>query len=90
MRSDSITIQAQTLRSRTANTDENQRKLVEELHRIYRERVPAATSEKKIKKHEEMYAFMFLKPCGVLVIVIVRLTLFYPTEKKLSTIIDSV
>ncbi|KAJ8126711.1 hypothetical protein O1611_g6928 [Lasiodiplodia mahajangana] len=54
MRNDSITIQAQTLRSRTANTDENHRKLVEELHRIYRERVPTATSEKKIKKHEEI------------------------------------
>ncbi|KAI1121832.1 hypothetical protein F5Y10DRAFT_255504 [Nemania abortiva] len=54
IRNDSITIQAQTLRSRTANTDENHRKLVEELHRIYREQVPAATSEKKVKKHEEI------------------------------------
>lgn len=54
MRGDSITIQAQTSRSRTANTDENHHKLVEEIHRMYREQVPAATSEKKIKKHEEI------------------------------------
>ncbi|GAP92746.1 putative peptidyl-tRNA hydrolase domain-containing protein [Rosellinia necatrix] len=54
VRNDSITIQAQTQRSRTANTDENRQKLVEELHRIYREQVPAATSEKKIKKHEAL------------------------------------
>ncbi|KAI3339106.1 peptidyl-tRNA hydrolase domain-containing protein [Ustulina deusta] len=52
MRSDSITIQAQTQRSRTANTDENHQKLADELLRIYREKVPNATSEKKIKKHE--------------------------------------
>ncbi|KAI0096592.1 hypothetical protein GGR51DRAFT_543160 [Nemania sp. FL0031] len=54
MRNDSITIQAQTLRSRSANTDENHRKLIEELHRIYREQVPPSTSEKKIKKHEDI------------------------------------
>ncbi|KAI0454690.1 hypothetical protein F5B21DRAFT_504166 [Xylaria acuta] len=52
MRNDSITIQAQTQRSRSANTEENRDKLVKELHRIYQEQVPAATSEKKIKKHE--------------------------------------
>ncbi|KAI3318909.1 hypothetical protein HD806DRAFT_510351 [Xylariaceae sp. AK1471] len=52
MRNDSITIQAQTQRSRSANTDENHQKLIDELHRIYEEHVPAATSEKKIKKHE--------------------------------------
>ncbi|KAI0439136.1 hypothetical protein F4803DRAFT_63780 [Xylaria telfairii] len=51
-RNDSITIQAQTHRSRAANTDENRQKLVEELRRIYQEQVPAATSEKKMKKHE--------------------------------------
>ncbi|KAI0533102.1 peptidyl-tRNA hydrolase domain-containing protein [Xylaria digitata] len=54
MRNDSITIQAQTQRSRTANTDENRQKLAEELHRIFCEQVPTATSEKKIKKHEEI------------------------------------
>ncbi|KAI0487034.1 hypothetical protein F4859DRAFT_510816 [Xylaria cf. heliscus] len=52
MRNDSITIQAQTQRSRMANTEENRQKLIQELHRIYQEQVPAATSEKKIKKHE--------------------------------------
>ncbi|KAI8627263.1 hypothetical protein F5Y19DRAFT_443738 [Xylariaceae sp. FL1651] len=52
MRNDSITIQAQTQRSRSANTDENYQKLIEELHRIYEEQVPAATSDKKLKKHE--------------------------------------
>ncbi|KAI0968459.1 hypothetical protein F4678DRAFT_464526 [Xylaria arbuscula] len=53
VRSDSITIQAQTQRSRSANTDDNHEKLVDELHRIYREQVPTATSGTKIKKHEE-------------------------------------
>ncbi|KAI1112392.1 hypothetical protein F5Y14DRAFT_271647 [Nemania sp. NC0429] len=52
MRNDAITIQAQTQRSRTANTAENHQKLVEELRRIYQERVPSATSSEKIKKHE--------------------------------------
>ncbi|KAI0814093.1 hypothetical protein GGR55DRAFT_633986 [Xylaria sp. FL0064] len=52
LRNDSIIIHAQTHRSRTANTDENHHKLVDELHRIYREQVPGVTSEKKVKKHE--------------------------------------
>ncbi|KAI1431905.1 hypothetical protein GGR50DRAFT_34203 [Xylaria sp. CBS 124048] len=51
-RTDSITVQAQTQRSRAANTDENRQKLIAELHRIYQEQVPAATSVQKIKKHE--------------------------------------
>ncbi|RYC65115.1 hypothetical protein CHU98_g1072 [Xylaria longipes] len=50
--SDSITMHAQTQRSRTANIAENRHKLVEELRRICQELVPAATSEKKKKKHE--------------------------------------
>ena len=54
MRNDSITIQAQTHRSRTANTDENRQKLIEELTRIYHEYVPKATSEGKLKRHESM------------------------------------
>ncbi|KAJ2975686.1 hypothetical protein NUW58_g8285 [Xylaria curta] len=54
MRSDSIIIQAQTQRSKTANTEENRRKLTEEVHRLYHEKVPGATSEKTIKKHEAM------------------------------------
>ncbi|KAI0554767.1 hypothetical protein F4679DRAFT_579109 [Xylaria curta] len=49
---DSITIQSQTQRSRTANTEESRHKLVKEINRIYQEQVPGATSEKKIKKHE--------------------------------------
>lgn len=52
MRNDAITIQAQTQRSRTANTDENHQKLFQELRRIYEEHVPSATSNEKIKKHE--------------------------------------
>ncbi|KAI1421465.1 hypothetical protein F5Y12DRAFT_767820 [Xylaria sp. FL1777] len=51
-RSDSITMQAQTQRSKTANTDENHQKFFNEMNRIYHQRIPAATSEKKIKKHE--------------------------------------
>ncbi|KAI1469145.1 uncharacterized protein F4812DRAFT_422168 [Daldinia caldariorum] len=53
-RNDSITIQAQTQRSRSANTDDNRLKLTEELHRIYRERVPGTTSGEKIKKYEAL------------------------------------
>ncbi|KAI1325402.1 hypothetical protein F5Y16DRAFT_377927 [Xylariaceae sp. FL0255] len=52
MRNDSITIHAQTQRSRAANTSENYEKLIQEIRRIYSEKVPTATSEKKIKKHE--------------------------------------
>lgn len=53
-RTDSLTIQAQTQRSRTANTDENVEKLMEEIHRIYREVVPGVTSAKKVKKYEAL------------------------------------
>ncbi|ETS73752.1 hypothetical protein PFICI_14698 [Pestalotiopsis fici W106-1] len=53
-RNDSLTIQAQTQRSRTANTDENVQKLVEEIQRIYRESVPGVTTAKKIKKYEAL------------------------------------
>ncbi|KAI0122680.1 hypothetical protein F4814DRAFT_409576 [Daldinia grandis] len=51
---DSITIQAQTQRSRSANTDDNHSKLVEELQKIYREQVPGTTSSQKIKKYEAL------------------------------------
>ncbi|KAI1812201.1 hypothetical protein GGS20DRAFT_559097 [Poronia punctata] len=54
MRNDSITIQAQTQRSRTANTDENRQKLMDELNRIYKEHVPAATAEVKAQKHKDI------------------------------------
>jgi peptidyl-tRNA hydrolase ICT1 len=53
-RTDSITIQAQSQRSRSANNDENQKKLVEELQRIYRDAVPGETSEKTNKKYEAL------------------------------------
>lgn len=49
---DSITIQSQTQRSRTANTDENHKKLVEELQKIYKDQVPGVTSDATRKKHE--------------------------------------
>jgi peptidyl-tRNA hydrolase ICT1 len=53
-RNDTITIQAQTQRSRSANRDENHKKLSEELLRLYRERVPGETSEKKAKKYKAL------------------------------------
>ncbi|KAI1139374.1 hypothetical protein F5Y05DRAFT_381755 [Hypoxylon sp. FL0543] len=52
--SDSISIQAQTQRNRSANTNENRLKLVEELQRIYKEKVPGETSVEKIKKYEAL------------------------------------
>ncbi|KAI0838481.1 hypothetical protein F5Y06DRAFT_296559 [Hypoxylon sp. FL0890] len=53
-RNDSITIQAQTQRNRSANTNENRSKLAEELQRMYKEHVPGETSVKKIKKYEAL------------------------------------
>ena len=53
-RNDSITVQAQTQRSRSANEDENRRKLAEELLRMYKERVPGETSQEKVKKYEAL------------------------------------
>ena len=53
-RNDSISIQAQTQKSRTANTDENHQKLVEEVRKIYRDSVPGETSDKKRKKYEAL------------------------------------
>ncbi|KAI1169453.1 peptidyl-tRNA hydrolase domain-containing protein [Nemania sp. FL0916] len=52
VRNDAISIQAQEQRSRTANTDLNRQKLFDEVHRLFREHVPGATSEETIKKHE--------------------------------------
>lgn len=52
-RTDSLTIQAQTHRQRSANADENVRKLAEEVHRIYQERVPNESSPDKHKKYIE-------------------------------------
>lgn len=53
-RNDSITIQAQTHRSKGANADENHDKLLEEIRRIYTETIPGETSEDSQLKHEEM------------------------------------
>jgi peptidyl-tRNA hydrolase ICT1 len=53
-RSDALTFQDQTHRSRTSNTDENITKLFEEVDRIYQEAVPAESSPEKAKKHAKM------------------------------------
>ncbi|CAI0641583.1 unnamed protein product [Colletotrichum noveboracense] len=53
-RSDSLTFQAQEHRQKTANSDENQQKLIDEVQRIYRETVPGETSNEKKKKHAEI------------------------------------
>ncbi|KAI1455100.1 hypothetical protein F4805DRAFT_460034 [Annulohypoxylon moriforme] len=53
-RSDSITIQAQTQRNRSANTEENHHKLAEELLKMYKEHVPGETNSEAVKKHEEL------------------------------------
>ncbi|KAK0384404.1 hypothetical protein NLU13_8491 [Sarocladium strictum] len=52
--SDSWTFQAQEHRSRTANVDENRRKLTAEVMRIYHEMTPNETSSEKRKKHREI------------------------------------
>ncbi|KAF4987195.1 hypothetical protein FDECE_15551 [Fusarium decemcellulare] len=51
---DSLTFQAQTSRSRSTNAEDNRKKLVEEVTRIYEDVTPAETSEEKKKKHEEI------------------------------------
>lgn len=51
---DSLTFSAQTHRSRSANLDENKRKLIDEVMGIYREMIPAETSADKKKKHQEV------------------------------------
>ncbi|KAI0202845.1 peptidyl-tRNA hydrolase domain-containing protein [Astrocystis sublimbata] len=51
---DSIKMHAQTHRDRNHNTSENRRKLFQELLQIYKEKVPGPTSERAIKKHEDM------------------------------------
>ncbi|PHH73188.1 hypothetical protein CDD82_5614 [Ophiocordyceps australis] len=50
--SDSLTFHAQSHRSRGANAEENRKKLMEELVRIYRANTPSPTSCEKKKKHE--------------------------------------
>ncbi|KAK0625277.1 hypothetical protein B0T17DRAFT_491805 [Bombardia bombarda] len=53
-RSDCISIQAQTQRSRTANTDENHQKLFEELQSLYEKAVPGESSPDKARKYEAL------------------------------------
>lgn len=53
-RSDCITIQAQTQRSRSANADENRQKLFEELQSLYGRTVPGESSNEKAKKYEAL------------------------------------
>lgn len=53
-RSDSILVQAQTQRSRGANTDENRAKLAEEIEQMYKDLVPGITSSDTKKKHAAM------------------------------------
>lgn len=52
--SDSLTFHAQTHRSRSANADENRRKLMAEVSRLYNEKVPAETSNDKKEKYREV------------------------------------
>ncbi len=49
-RNDSLSIQAQTERSRTANAEENRQKLYEELVKMYQETVPGETDPAKKEK----------------------------------------
>lgn len=52
---DSLTFHAQSTRSRTANMEENGRKLMEEITRIYHANTPSETSQEKKEKHKAMY-----------------------------------
>jgi peptidyl-tRNA hydrolase ICT1 len=51
---DSLTFHAQTFRSRDSNADENRKKLMDEVTRIYHENTPAETSSEKKQKHQDM------------------------------------
>lgn len=51
---DSLTFHAQTTRSRTANQEDNRRKLLDEITHIYHDNTPNETSEEKKKKYEEV------------------------------------
>jgi peptidyl-tRNA hydrolase ICT1 len=55
-RSDCISLQAQTSRSRTANAEENHQKLSDEIQRLYEERVPSETSPEKRQKYAQLCA----------------------------------
>lgn len=53
--SDSLTFQAQAHRSRSANADDNKRKLMAEISKLYNAKVPAETSDDKKGKYREVY-----------------------------------
>ncbi|KAK4203500.1 hypothetical protein QBC40DRAFT_262347 [Triangularia verruculosa] len=53
-RSDSLVFQAQTQRSRTANTEDNRQKLFDELQQLYEATVPNATRPEKAAKYEAL------------------------------------
>lgn len=55
--SDSLTFQAQTHRSRTANADENRQKLIAVIAQLYDEKVPAETGGDKHAKYKEVYVY---------------------------------
>ncbi len=63
-RNDSLSIQAQTQRSRSANTDENHQKMFDELMDLYRRTVPGETSPEKAKKHEALLVVFVGIPCS--------------------------
>jgi peptidyl-tRNA hydrolase ICT1 len=52
--SDALTFQAQEHRSRTANADENKKKLLSEITRIYSKVVPAETGDDKREKYKRV------------------------------------
>lgn len=52
--SDSLTFQAQAHRSRSANADDNRRKLMAEISKLYNEKVPAETTSDKKAKYKEV------------------------------------
>lgn len=51
---DSLSLQAQTSRSRTANADDNHQKLFDEMQRVYDETVPNETSPEKRHKYAQL------------------------------------
>ncbi|KAG6011044.1 hypothetical protein E4U21_000075 [Claviceps maximensis] len=51
---DTLTFHDQSQRSRTTNENENRRKLVDEITRIYKAATPSETSEATKKKYENM------------------------------------
>lgn len=53
-RNDSISLSAQTSRSRTANAEENHQKLFDEIQRLYKERVPSETGAEKRQKYAQL------------------------------------